>query len=103
MRAGGARAPRYRARMVGPAHGAKPSRLRELAEAARSLEARLRLGGGPDKAAKQHAQGKLTARERIAALERQRTDIDAALEELREGSRMIENLLAQKGTAADAV
>jgi DNA-binding transcriptional MerR regulator len=43
------------------------------------------------------------ARERIAALERQRTDIDAALEELREGSRMIENLLAQKGTAADAV
>jgi len=43
------------------------------------------------------------ARERIAALERQRIDIDAALEELRDGSRMIESLLAQKGTAADAV
>jgi len=48
---------------------AKPSRLRELAEAARSLEATLRLGGGAEKAAKQHAQGKLTARERIAALQ----------------------------------
>ena len=46
----------------------QPSRLRELAEAAQALEARLRLGGGPEKAAKQHAQGKLTARERIDAL-----------------------------------
>jgi purine-nucleoside phosphorylase len=32
MRAGGGRAPRYRATMVGPAHGAKPSRLREAAQ-----------------------------------------------------------------------
>jgi 3-methylcrotonyl-CoA carboxylase beta subunit len=47
---------------------AKPSRLRDLAEAARTLEATLRLGGGAEKAAKQHAQGKLTARERIDAL-----------------------------------
>ena len=44
------------------------SRLRALAEASRALEQRLRLGGGPDRIAKQHAQGKLTARERVAAL-----------------------------------
>ncbi len=44
------------------------SRLRELAAASRELEQRLRLGGGPDRIAKQHAQGKLTARERVAAL-----------------------------------
>ena len=44
------------------------SRLRELADACRELEASLRLGGGPDRIAKQHAQGKLTARERVAAL-----------------------------------
>jgi 3-methylcrotonyl-CoA carboxylase beta subunit len=44
------------------------SRLRELSAAARELEARLRLGGGPDKIDRQHAQGKLTARERIEAL-----------------------------------
>lgn len=43
-------------------------RLRELAAACRELEHRLRLGGGPERIAKQHAQGKLTARERIAAL-----------------------------------
>ncbi len=44
------------------------SRLRELSAAARELEARLRLGGGPEKIDRQHAQGKLTARERIEAL-----------------------------------
>ena len=43
-------------------------RLRALATASRELEQRLRLGGGPDRIAKQHAQGKLTARERVAAL-----------------------------------
>ncbi len=43
-------------------------RLRELSTACRELESRLRLGGGPDRIAKQHAQGKLTARERVAAL-----------------------------------
>ena len=43
-------------------------RLRELTDDLRRLEARLFQGGGPDKIAKQHAQGKLTARERIALL-----------------------------------
>jgi 3-methylcrotonyl-CoA carboxylase beta subunit len=44
------------------------SRLRELSDAAKALEQKLRLGGGPDRIAKQHAQGKLTARERVAGL-----------------------------------
>lgn len=44
------------------------SRLRELSAATRELEARLRQGGGPDKASKQHKQGKLTARERVTQL-----------------------------------
>jgi 3-methylcrotonyl-CoA carboxylase beta subunit len=43
-------------------------RLRKLAAEARELEARLREGGGADKIDKQHAQGKLTARERIEKL-----------------------------------
>ncbi|HEY0779561.1 MAG TPA: carboxyl transferase domain-containing protein, partial [Gemmatirosa sp.] len=48
---------------------ARPAgRLRALAEEVRALEARLREGGGPDKAARQHQQGKLTARERVARL-----------------------------------
>ena len=44
------------------------SRLRELSTATRELEAKLREGGGPDKASKQHKQGKLTARERVTQL-----------------------------------
>ncbi len=44
------------------------SRLRELSAEVRELEARLRVGGGAEKAARQHAQGKLTARERVEAL-----------------------------------
>ena len=44
------------------------SRLRELAAEARALEARLRLGGGADKVERQHAQGKMTARERVTLL-----------------------------------
>ncbi len=44
-------------------------RLRDLAAASRELEQRLRLGGGPERIAKQHAQGKLTARERVSALQ----------------------------------
>ncbi len=44
------------------------SRLRQLADEVRDLEARLRLGGGTDKIEKQHAQGKLTARERVERL-----------------------------------
>ena len=44
------------------------SRLRELSAEVRSLEERLRDGGGADKIARQHKQGKLTARERITRL-----------------------------------
>jgi acetyl-CoA carboxylase carboxyltransferase component len=44
------------------------SRLRELTEELRALEARLRLGGGSEKIEKQHKQGKLTARERLDLL-----------------------------------
>ena len=44
------------------------SRLRELTKEFQQLEARLRLGGGPDKIDRQHQQGKLTARERIDLL-----------------------------------
>jgi 3-methylcrotonyl-CoA carboxylase beta subunit len=43
-------------------------RLRELTRELRELEERLRLGGGTDKIEKQHQQGKLTARERLALL-----------------------------------
>ncbi|HUQ81582.1 MAG TPA: carboxyl transferase domain-containing protein [Gemmatimonadaceae bacterium] len=53
------------------------SRLRESSDEIRQLEAKLREGGGADRIAKQHKQGKLTARERVAGL----TD---------EGSRFIE-------------
>jgi acetyl-CoA carboxylase carboxyltransferase component len=53
------------------------SRLRELSAEIRQLEARLREGGGADRIAKQHNQGKLTARERVEKL----TD---------EGSRFLE-------------
>ncbi len=44
------------------------SRLRELSAEVKELEERLREGGGADKIARQHKQGKLTARERIARL-----------------------------------
>jgi 3-methylcrotonyl-CoA carboxylase beta subunit len=44
------------------------SRLRQLTDQLRHLEAKLRLGGGPDKIERQHQQGKLTARERIQLL-----------------------------------
>jgi len=43
-------------------------RLRQLTDELKQLENRLRLGGGPDKVERQHQQGKLTARERIALL-----------------------------------
>ncbi|HET6647011.1 MAG TPA: hypothetical protein VFH01_06760, partial [Pyrinomonadaceae bacterium] len=43
-------------------------RLRELTAELNELEAKLRLGGGPDKIERQHQQGKLTARERIKLL-----------------------------------
>jgi 3-methylcrotonyl-CoA carboxylase beta subunit len=43
-------------------------RLRHLTGELKQLESQLRLGGGPDKIERQHQQGKLTARERIALL-----------------------------------
>ena len=53
-----------------PTSTAKQSnqRLRELTEELRELETRLQFGGGPEKIEKQHQQGKLTARERLALL-----------------------------------
>ena len=44
------------------------SRLKALTAEYRELRARLEQGGGPDKVRRQHEQGKLTARERVAAL-----------------------------------
>ncbi len=44
------------------------SRLRELSVQVRELEDKLRRGGGPEKIAKLHSQGKLSARERIEKL-----------------------------------
>ncbi len=44
------------------------SRLKTLGAEYRELQARLEQGGGPDKVRRQHEQGKLTARERVAAL-----------------------------------
>src|SRR5271156_2594692 len=49
-----------------PAASASP--MRSLVENLQQLEDRLRLGGGPKKIEKQHRDGKLTARERIAQL-----------------------------------
>src|SRR3712207_1461869 len=50
------------------ARAGKGSRLRGLTNELRELEERLRAGGGADKVKKQHEQGKLTARERVALL-----------------------------------
>ncbi len=47
---------------------ARGGRLHALTEELRTLEAQLRAGGGPEKIERQHAQGKLTARERIELL-----------------------------------
>ncbi len=44
------------------------TRLKSLTAEYRDLKARLEQGGGPDKVRRQHEQGKLTARERVAAL-----------------------------------
>ncbi len=46
----------------------KRSRLSDLTDELRELEAKLRLGGGAERVEKQHKQGKLTARERIDLL-----------------------------------
>jgi len=52
----------------GDGQGGSSSRLRELSQELRALEARLREGGGPEKIARQHKQKKLSARERIERL-----------------------------------
>lgn len=44
------------------------TRLRQLSDEVRKLEEQLRLGGGPERIARQHKQGKLTARERVQQL-----------------------------------
>jgi 3-methylcrotonyl-CoA carboxylase beta subunit len=44
------------------------SRLKTLSDEYRTLRSRLEQGGGPERIKRQHDQGKLTARERIAAL-----------------------------------
>ncbi len=54
------------------------TRLRHLTDDLERLEAKLRRGGGPDKIERQHAQGKLTARERIELL----LDKDAYVQEI---------------------
>jgi len=46
----------------------KASRLRTLTDEFRALAAKLEAGGGPDRVAKMHAQGKLSPRERVAGL-----------------------------------
>jgi 3-methylcrotonyl-CoA carboxylase beta subunit len=51
-----------------PAAKQSSKRLRELTAELQELEAKLRLGGGPDKIERQHSQGKLTAHERIDLL-----------------------------------
>ncbi len=51
-----------------PAAKESSKRLRELTAELQELEARLRLGGGPEKIERQHSQGKLTARQRIDLL-----------------------------------
>ncbi len=57
------------ARGVGPpATRPAPTRLRVLTDAYRALADRLRAGGGPERARRQHDQGKLTARERVTKL-----------------------------------
>jgi 3-methylcrotonyl-CoA carboxylase beta subunit len=48
--------------------GAATGHMKQLVESLQELEDRLRLGGGPKKIDKQHRDGKLTARERIAQL-----------------------------------
>jgi acetyl-CoA carboxylase carboxyltransferase component len=55
--------------MTDPKAAAQPaSRLRQLSAEVRALEAELRQGGGAEKIERQHRQGKLTARERVARL-----------------------------------
>ena len=54
---------------------AAPPRLRALTQELQQLEEQLRQGGGAERIARQHSQGKLTARERIALLVDPRTSL----------------------------
>ncbi len=65
-----------------PAPPAEPTHLGKLVAELRDLEARLRLGGGIDKIERQHEQGKLTARERIAALLDAPVEIPGSFQEI---------------------
>jgi len=47
---------------------ARTSRMAQLADEVRRLEAEVRLGGGSERASREHAKGKLTARERVGNL-----------------------------------
>src|SRR5579875_122297 len=54
--------------MTAPTDSVTGSLLRPLAEDLHARRERIRQGGGPEKVQKQHAEGKLTARERLALL-----------------------------------
>ena len=51
-----------------PAKSASAGRLGQLSAELKALRERLRAGGGPERVERQHQQGKLTARERVALL-----------------------------------
>ncbi len=61
---------------------ATDNRLTALVAELRELNARIEQGGGADKIAKQHQQGKLTARERIAHLLDKKLDADTSWQEI---------------------
>ena len=61
-----------------PGAAERRTRMRALVEDYQRLAAKLERGGGPDKIERQHAQGKLTARERISLL----LDRDAYMQEI---------------------
>ena len=54
--------------MSPPSPATRTGRLQTLTDEYRALKARLEQGGGADRVRRQHEQGKLTARERVAAL-----------------------------------
>ena len=97
-------------------HGSKPhdskpaskrSRLRELTAELRELETRIRLGGGPDKIAKQHKARKLTARERIDLLldkdaYKQEIGLLVAYDQYKSGGRRQKGRSERIGTAPAA-
>lgn len=53
---------------MGTQGSSPPTRLRQLTEEYLALAARLKLGGGPERAEREHQKGKLTARERVERL-----------------------------------